>query len=222
MSAMEAQLFNSKLTGDEAARINAGEIVMRNLGKAENISLNPVHPAAKEAMDIIRALKPAYLAEVIQVRPYDETLLPLVRHILLDVPSYRGIPYWSERGERYYDLYSTAEVKSRSENGQDVTMDTELLMEPFSLMQARITVRVGEGSLFYRMENKNRMKAEGFTVAKEGKLQSLIVVFRYGDSLVFYGIGGVDAPVIFFLKNRIETSFMNRIKTFCMYVYEKL
>ncbi|MDR3312305.1 MAG: hypothetical protein LBS64_04140, partial [Spirochaetaceae bacterium] len=210
-----AQLFNSKLGSDELARINAGEIVMRNLGKAGNISLNPVHPEAKRAMDIIRRLDPAYLAEVIQVRPWEEALIPRMWEILRDIPSYQGIPYWSVRHERYFDLYSAAQILTQRQTDDGVVMDAELLMEPFSLMQARITLRQGGGWLFYQMENKNRMKAEGFTVAKEENLQSLIVVFRHENSLVFYGIGGVDAPVIFFLKSRIETSFMNRIKTFC-------
>jgi hypothetical protein len=95
-------------------------------------------------------------------------------------------------------------------------------MDPFDLTKARITIAEGEESLFYQMENQNRMKADGITVAKEGQMQSVIVVFRAGDHLVLYGIGGVNAPVIFFLKDRIETSFINRIKTFCQYVYESI
>ena len=36
------------------------------------------------------------------------------------------------------------------------------------------------------------------------------------------GIGGVKAPSIFFLRDRVETSFMNRIKTMCSYFFEQM
>jgi hypothetical protein len=82
-----------------------------------------------------------------------------------------------------------------------------------------------EATLLYRMENTKAIVVDDFTlvtVAKEGCMQSLIAVFPFEGKLVFYGIGGVNGPTIFFLKERIQVSFINRIKTFCMYVYEKL
>ena len=107
-------------------------------------------------------------------------------------------------------------------NGGKSVVEAELLMQPFNMMETHIVVTNENGTLFFQQGNKNHIKTGSITVAKANNMQSIIVVFREGNSLVLYGIGGVNAPVIFFLKDRIETSFMNRIKTFCMYVYENL
>ena len=222
LSIVSAQLFNNKLTPEDQKKLANGEILIRNIEKSKNISLNPVNPAAKQAIDTITALKPTYLAEVIQILPYDAKLIDKVQEILLDIPSYKGIPYYSVRNERYFDLYSSAKIISMQKNGGKSVVEAELLMQPFNMMETHIVVTNENGTLFFQQGNKNHIKAGSITVAKANNMQSIIVVFREGNSLVLYGIGGVNAPVVFFLKDRIETSFMNRIKTFCMYVYEKL
>ncbi|GHV11444.1 hypothetical protein FACS189491_02690 [Spirochaetia bacterium] len=222
LSTVSAQLFNNKLTRGEQQKLANGEILIRNIEKSKNISLNPVNQVAKQAIDTITALKPTYLAEVIQILPYNETLINRIQEILLDIPSYQGIPYYSVRNEQYFDLYSSARIISMQKNGGRSVVEAELLMPPFNMMEAHIVVTNENGTLFFQQGNKNPIRADNITVAKANNMQSIIVVFRQDTSLVLYGIGGVNAPVIFFLKDRIETSFMNRIKTFCMYVYEKL
>ena len=51
---------------------------------------------------------------------------------------------------------------------------------------------------------------------------SCITVFRDGDNWILYGIGGVDALKLWFIEDRVETSFINRIKTFCNFIFTKL
>jgi hypothetical protein len=219
-----ANLFNNNLTAEERVKLNAGEVLIRNIGKAKNISLNPINATAKKAIAAIHDLNPSYLAEVIQIRPYkeDERIIDRIRDILLDVPSYKGIPYWSVTGQTWYELYSSAVVRSQRTQNAATVIGAELVMDPFTPIDAEITVAVEDGALFYFMENKNNLKTSGITAVKENCMNSVIIVFRDGDSLVLYGIGGVKAPTVFFLKERLERSFMNRIKTFCMFVYEKL
>ena len=53
-------------------------------------------------------------------------------------------------------------------------------------------------------------------------MKSIIAIVKEGNSWILYGIGAVNAPDLFFLRDRIETSFMNRIKTFCSYFFKKL
>jgi hypothetical protein len=217
-------LFNGNLTAEERVKLSAGDVLIRNIGKAKNISLIPTNPAAQKAIAAIQDLNPSYLAEVIQVRPYkaDERVIDRIRDILLDVPSYKGIPYWSVTGQQWYDLYSSAVVRSARGNAALTVIGAELVMDPFTPIDAEITVAVEDSALFYFMENKNTLKTRGMTAVKENCMNSIIVVFRDGDSLVLYGIGGVKAPAVFFLKERLDRSFMNRIKTFCSFVYEKL
>jgi hypothetical protein len=217
-----ADIFNANLSAGERRQLAAGEILIRNIGKAKNISLNPVNPLAAKTIEAIRQLNPSYLAEVIQVRPYKQDMLGRVKAVLSDVPSYKGIPYWSVTNQRWFELYSRANVRSTRAQGGTATINAELVMDPFTPIDATITVSSEGDTLFYSMINNNSLKADGITAVKERCMNSIIIVFRDGDSLVLYGIGGVKAPVIIFLKERIERSFMNRIKTFCMYVYEKL
>ncbi len=224
-AALSAQLFNGNMSQAELQRIANGEIVIRNIGKAKNIGLNPVNDTAKRAIDTIKELDPSYLAEVIQIRPYhgNESIFDTLKPLLTDVESYVGIPYYSERHQRYYDLYSSVVVKSVSETENRTAMNAALEMDPFGIIDTAITIDTAPESLYYVTTNLNKLKAfDKYTCAKEEKMKSVIAVFRFDDFIVLYGIGGVDAPNIFFLKDRIDTSFINRIKTFCNYIFSNL
>jgi len=220
-----AEVFNDNLSSNDRKRVANGELVIRNIGKAKNISLKPVNETAKNVIEIIEELDPAYLAEVIQVLPYEgnEDLIESLKPMLLDVQSYVGIPYYSERVEKYYDLYSSAKIKSVEEKFNVTKMNVILEMEPFGEIDTNILLRENKDNIFYEMTNLNKLKYyDKFTCAKEEKMKSIITAFRNEDTIVLYGIGGVDAPSIFFLRDRVETSFMNRIKTFCSYFFAKL
>ena len=224
-ASLSAQIFISNLSAEDQQRIANGELVIRNIRKAKNMSLNPVNPAAEKLIQTINDLDPAYLAEIIQIRPYagNEHLIGSLKPLLLDVDSYVGIPYYSERAETYYDLYSSAEVKKLTENGTITEMNAILEMEPFGDIDTAIFLDSTEDSLYYETTNLNKLRYyDRFTCAKEKKMKSIITAFRVGDSIILYGIGGVDAPNIFFLRDRIETSFMNRIKTFCSYFFAQI
>lgn len=220
-----ADVFNDNLSSNDRKRVANGELVIRNIGKAKNMSLKPVNETAKEVVDIIEELNPAYLAEVIQVLPYEgnEDLIQSLKPMLLDVQSYVGIPYYSERAEKYYDLYSSATIKSVEEKYNVTKMNAVLEMEPFGDIDTSILLKENKDNIFYEMTNLNKLRYyDKFTCAKEEKMKSIITAFKDGDSIILYGIGGVDAPSIFFLRDRVETSFMNRIKTFCSYFFAKL
>jgi hypothetical protein len=224
MFPLEPGIFNANLTPEERAKLDAGEILIRNIGKPKAISLEPINSDAVSAIESIKSLDPNYLVEVIQVRPYieGEDLTGRLKSILLDIPSYKGIPYWSVTNQQWFELYSSATVERTQTQGSVTEVGATLVMDPFTPIDAAIRVSGTGDSLLYSMVNNNNLKAEGITAIKKGCMNSTILVFRRKDSLVLYGIGGVKAPVIFFLKQRIERSFMNRIKTFCMFVYEKL
>jgi hypothetical protein len=53
-------------------------------------------------------------------------------------------------------------------------------------------------------------------------MKSVILLFRHEDNWILYGVGGVKALKVSFLEKRIETSFINRIKTFCNFVFTKI
>lgn len=222
---LNAQVFNGKLTADEQQKLANGELIIRNIGKAKNISVNKINPVLSATVEAIEDLNPSYLAEVIRMVPYsgNENLLETLRPIILNLEDYVGIPYYSERHETYYDLYSSVDIKSFADDGSTAKVNAVMEMSPFGGIDTDILLKTDEASLYYENTNLNNLKYhEGITVVKKNNMKSIITVFRSGDSWILYGIGGVKAPSIFFLRDRVETSFMNRIKTMCSYFFEQL
>ena len=222
---LSAQVFNDKLTEEEQQKLANGELVIRNIGKAKNISVNGLNPTLEQTISAIEDLNPSYLAEVIRMVPYagNEDILEKLRPVMLDVEDYVGIPYYSERHDTYWDLYSTVEIKEFTDDGKVAHLNALMEMSPFGDIDTLINVTSGEDTLYYENTNLNNLKYhEGITVVKKNNMKSIVTVFRSGDSWILYGIGGVKAPSIFFLRDRVETSFMNRIKTMCSYFFEQM
>src|SRR5574344_1646599 len=64
-----ADPFNSNLSKDERAKLNRGEVLIKNIGSLKNLSVNST-PQTKRMIEVMQDLKPAYVAEIIQIRPY--------------------------------------------------------------------------------------------------------------------------------------------------------
>ncbi len=225
-AANAATSFNTNLSGDEKKRIENGEVVIVNTGNTKKICLETDNAAAKELISTMKALKPAYFAEVIQVKPYkgNENLLEKIKAELLNVEGYAGIPYYSVRHDKWYNLYEWAKILSKDfSNPQNSKMTADVYMKPFGEFQADITLEEKGGTLLYMFTNKTKMiLEEKITAAGPNKMKSGIVVFRDGDNWILYGAGGVDAISLFFLRDRIETSFINRIKSFTVYFIKQV
>ena len=217
--------FNKYLSDSDKVRLNKGEVVIVNTGNTKKICIETDNPTAKKLINTMTTLKPSYFAEIIQVKPYkgNEDLIERIKKELLNVEGYAGIPYWSERHERYYDLYDWAKVLSRADNGTNTKMVADVYMSPFGEFETNISLEQSYDGLLYLFSNKTKMIVEEkFTAAGPEKMKSGIAVFRDGDNWVLYGAGGVDALSLFFLRDRIETSFINRIKSFTAYFIQKV
>lgn len=217
--------FNSKLSKEEREKLNNGEVLIRNIDYAKNICLDSENPLAKNLVDSIKNLSPRYLAEVIQVKPYknNEDLPEKLEQLLLNVPSYAGIPYWSERHQQYYDLYSSAEIKSIEKNDNSTNILADLIMDPFGTVNESIIMKKTDDGVFYFSENLNTLNYLGkFDCVSQKKMNMDVLLIRDGDNWILYGIGGVKAPRIPFFTERIETSFIGRIKTFCSFIFKEL
>ena len=223
-SCLNALPFNSKLSSEELEKLQNGEVIARNIDKYKNISLESSEPAANRLKKIIKDLDPNYLAELMQIRPYkgNENLVEKLYSVLSDIDHYAGIQYWSVRHKRYYDLYSTARIIEEEHKGNTSKYRTDLVMEPFGDIYTPITIEKGEDYLIYINTNDNDLTIKGVTAVKRRNMNSVIILFRDGDNWILYGAGGCKAPKIAMFKDRIETSFINRIKTFCNYVFTKI
>ena len=218
--------FNEKLSHDNVQALEKGEIISRNIGKYKNISIQGDNAGITRIKEEIKNLNPNYLVELTQIRPYkgNEDLAQKLRSILEDIPSYAGIQYWSVQHERYYDLYKTAEVIEKQTLDEKTTRYiADLFMEPFSTIHSIITLEQTDDYLLYTMENTNNLKFnDKILCVNKNNMKSAILLFRDGDNWIIYGLGGCKALKIAIFEERIERSFINRIKTFCNYIYEKI
>ena len=217
--------FNSLLSETEKQELMEGKVLIRNIDKYKNMCIEGTNPGIVKLREIVKEQAPNYLAEVIQIKPYEgnENLQEVIRSALENISDYAGIPYWSERHQRYWDLYSSAAVVgSFHVNETTRQIDAALYMEPFGLIHSPILIEQTDDYLLYNTTNNNNLKFEGFTVVKKQNMKSVILLFRHEDNWILYGVGGVKALKVSFLEKRIETSFINRIKTFCNFVFTKI
>ena len=220
-----ADPFNSKLTDSERAEITNGEIIIKNINYEKNICLKKgVNPLGDKLLTEINNLNPKYLAEVIQYKPYkgNEDLPQRLEAILNNVPDYAGIPYYSVRHDAWWNLYDSAEIKEVIENGDTKTIRADLLMEPFDVVKEDIEITKSSDAILYSAVNTNKLRyLDKFDCIWPKKMKICILLFRDGDNWVLYGIGGVNAPRVPFFTERIQTSFINRINTFCSFIFKK-
>ena len=103
-SSLFALPFNSKISEQELSDLENGKVVIRNIDYSKHMCLESDNELAAELKRSIKSLSPKYLAEVIKIKPYkgNENLPEVLEQLLLNVPDYAGIPYWSERNQRYY------------------------------------------------------------------------------------------------------------------------
>lgn len=224
-SSLFASPFNSNLTAAEKDKLDKGEVVIKNIDYSKYMSLNPdINETAASIVSKVKGYNPKYLAEIIQVRDYkgNEDLPAKMESILNNIGDYAGIPYYSERNKKYYDLYSSAKIISQEKQGNTTNIKAEFNMEPFGSIIESINVEKKSDSLLYSAYNTGKIKYDGITCVGEKKLNIYIYLFRYEDKWVIYGVGGVNAPHLPFLTDRIRTSFINRIKTFCNFVFTKI
>ena len=220
-----ADPFNSKLTADERNQISSGEILIKNINYEKFMCFKKGESElGDKLLAEIRDLNPKYLAEVIQIKPYkgNEDLPQRLETLLNNVPEYAGIPYFSERGQQWYNLYDSAEIVESIDRVDGKDLKAELMMEPFDLVKEDISLWRSEDTILYTAVNTNKLRyLDKFDCVWPRKMKICILLIRDGDNWILYGIGGVNAPRVPFFTERIQTSFINRINTFCSFIFKK-
>lgn len=217
-------IFNDKLTNEEKIQLESGEVLIRNINYYKNICLELDDSNSQIIKNEIHDLQPKYLAEVIQYKPFEgnEDLPEKLETILYNVGDYAGIPYWSEKKQKWYDLYDSAEIiDSKNIDGQTL-LNCVFNMQPFGIVEEEITLKQDSNSVVYVATNQNKLRyLDKFDCVYPKKMKICIFLFKTEEQWILYGIGGVNAPRIPFFTERIEISFINRIKTFCNYIFKK-
>jgi hypothetical protein len=109
------------------------------------------------------------------------------------------------------------------QDGTTHDVQADLTMEPFGKIHTTIELDSTPDYVYYVSTNDNELwYFDKFKCVNPNKMKSAILLFRDGDNWILYGAGGVNAIKVLFLEKRIETSFINRIKTFCNYMFDKI
>lgn len=217
-------LFNTKLSDSDKKTLESGEVLFTSIRNLKNIKVNE-NQKTRQAIDVIRKLNPNHLSEIIQIRPYkgNENLVERIAEVLGDVKNYVGIPYFSERNQKWYDLYSEAEILSIKKEKNVETIEERFYMKPFGYYTSEIKIENRGDYYFFTMKNTEKLRYyDKFDAVGNGKMQAAIVVFRESDSWVIYALGGAKIIDVPFLVKRAEVSFTNRIKAFTTAIFKKL
>lgn len=225
ISCLFADPFTNKLTSDEREQIESGKILIKNINYEKFMCLKKGQSELGDQLYTeIHELNPKYLAEVIQIKPYkgNEDLPQRLEELLNNVPDYAGIPYYSVRAEEWYNLYDSAEIIESIDKKNGKILKANLYMEPFDLVKEDIELTRDKEAILYTAVNTNKLRyLDKFDCIWPNKMKICILLIRDGDNWILYGIGGVNAPRVPFFTERIQTSFINRINTFCSFIFEK-
>lgn len=221
-----AGAFNKNLLVEENQKLENGEVLIKNINFPKNMSLaKGIRDSNDNLINEIYDLNPKYLAEIIQFKPYEgnEDLPQRLEALLNNVSDYAGIPYYSVQKDKWYDLYTSATIVNSKIEGNKTIMDAEFIMKPFDLVEEKIIVETTSDSVLYSATNQNKLRyLDKFDCIWPQKMKICILLFRDGENWILYGIGGVNAPRIPMFTERIQTSFINRINTFCSFIFQKI
>lgn len=219
------------LTSDEAALVGAGAPVIRTVARSSRLALTVSGPLADEIRSKAAALRANYMAELILLSPRKENdpALERLAAALEDVKGYVSIPYWSQQNQRTYDLFDEMEILSRTSKDGLVVTEVAQHMEPFDDFKARYSLRpIGEAgmparALWYTSENLSPIVYRRVRAVAPGNMVWFLYVFPADDALAFYGLGLVKTfDLLGLLRDRLETSFMGRVKAFMEFMSKKL
>lgn len=224
-SSLFANPFNDKLSQEEKVKLENGEILIRNIDYTKNMVFSEgVSKKGDFLLNTVKDVKPKYLAEVIQVKPYkgNENYAEVLNQLLYRVEDFTNIPYISNGGDEYL-LYDSAEILSQKKNGEVTNLNVHMYMEPFGdVYQDMKIYKSNDSELLYTSKNTNKLRyLDKFDCLWPEKMLITIYLFRDGDNWVFYAVGGVNAPHVPFFTDRIRRSFIRRITTFCDFIFKQ-
>lgn len=218
------QCFNANLAEAQIQELKSGKVIIRNLKSPKETSLETNNIYANKFLKELKASSPTHFAEIIQVRPYkgSENLINELALLVMDIGSYRKIPYYAERQGAWASMFTKAEVVSCSRGNLTSVYNAVFRMPPFSEFDAVVsTTQIGD-TLYFSTKNKGKIEYKIFSAVKPEKMECGLVLFREGDYWILYGAGAVKTEASLFVKKRVNTAFVNRIKDFSMYFIKKL
>ncbi|MHB8129605.1 MAG: DUF6675 family protein [Mobilitalea sp.] len=215
----------------EIKSLDRGEAIIRPLRDVNRMGLSPqVSQEAKELRARVLKLKPNYITEfmqVISVADLGESVAiqdKLVK-ALADVKGYIKIPYWSERFQTTYDLFDKMIIVDSRKTEDEYTIEVLQHMKPFNDFRAEYRYSYRHGFVRFSSVNLEPIvyTPNNFSSVSPGGMIWELYAFESAGKLNVYGIGAVKAfDFLGIFRDRLEPSFMGRVKAFFEYVSQKM
>lgn len=185
-TAADAAALFRNLTEQEARQLAAGQSIFRQPDNWRGLAVPASASFYKEIEDTVRRVGHNYIGEVILVLPkaQADALLPRLRERLLDFEGYAGIPYWSQRKEKYYELFDWVRATKgpvAGNRGAKGSLETLQFMEPFGEYGSVYQWDFRDGSLFFSGENTSHLSYDGIKAVSPGNLIWRLGAYRQGD-----------------------------------------
>lgn len=212
------------LSSEEAASVSAGESVFRRPSGWKDLSVPAAAPFAEDIEETVRKLGANYIGEVVLVLPQaaNPDLLAVLARSLADVEGHVGIPYWSRRYQKNFDLFTWVKVLERSGTESEGGLSSEQYMKPFDPYRARYSWSLRGDRLSFLSTNLSHLSYDGRKAVSPGGMVWRLEAYAEGDRWILYGIGAVKAfDMLGLLRDRLSESFMGRIEAFFGYIYKK-
>jgi len=230
LSATGAEESLHGLSSSELDKLAKGEAVIRSVPDYRKLALSVAGSDADELRSSVASVHPNYTTEVIATFPVvdDEAASALMARLvalLADPKGYVGIPFWSKRQQKTYDLFDKMDVSSRKPTAGGEEIVATQHMEPFDAFQARYEYSLKGAALRFSAKNLGPIiySYQKFKAVTPGNMLWSLYAFRDGDRVVFYGVGAVKAFDLFgAFRDRLETSFMGRVEAFFGYMSKKM
>ncbi len=223
LASAQPQPFRN-LSSEEAAAVSAGKSVFRQPAGWKDLSVPAAAPFAKDIEDTGRKLGGNYIGEVVLGLPKaaNPDLLAILARNLADVESHVGIPYWSRRYKKNFDLFTWVKVLERTGGEPEGGLSSEQYMKPFDPYRARYSWSLQGDRLAFLSTNLTHLSYDGKKAVAPGEMVWRLEVYAEGDRWVLYGIGAVKAfDMLGLLRDRLSESFMGRIEAFFGYMYKQ-
>lgn len=227
------------LSSGEIDLLVQGKAVIRSLPDYHSLALAAQGQAADKVRSAVAAVRPNYLTEVIAIIPAAdgaaaEVLIKRLAEALAEPEGYVGIPYWSKRQQKTYDLFDKMVIGSRTAAGGGERIETLQHMEPFDDFRARYEYSLmcggvaGSGTataLLFSSVNLDPIiySYRNFKAVNTGDMVWYLYAFRDGNRVVFYGVGAVKVFDLFgAFRDRLEASFMGRVEAFFTFMSTRM
>jgi len=206
----------------EVLSLFEGKALIRNHGSKATLRLSAFDAESSLIRKEVSQLNPNYLVELIALIPQVDVAdqLSKLAALLSNIEGYVGIPYWSVREQKTYDLFDRVKVLSTKTIPGGAYIEAEQHMKPFEDYKASYQYTIESESLAFHSTNLSHLSYKGVRAVSPGGMKWYLYVFKSGDHLVYYGLGAVRAfDMLGLIRDRLEVSFLGRVGAFFNHMY---